>query len=222
MKRSNWPGIYISAVIIVFSLVWIPINADAQVSEIPPLKALKYVAPLGGIVFFYEDGLDPSTGNPIPPPSQALAPITEFKTFEFEIGRVVIPAKSLKELLQIDLHLRQRYFYRNDGQGHFKAYSNPIVEIENAALPETFRFSFLGNGLHLAASKTLTEGEEGYDSRGNFGREIITAEYLDRVFGPSTGSNFFKNDITIRIYINNSVRGLWSFVVGAWGQIYGY
>ena len=36
-----------------------------------------------GVVFFFEDGTDPDTGDPLPPPSIPLAPITAVKTFTF-------------------------------------------------------------------------------------------------------------------------------------------
>jgi hypothetical protein len=241
MKKSNWLGIIFSAVTIVFFLAWIPINAErgsapvtventaansvslsAPVSDTALPQAVKLVAMVrDGVVFFSEDGTDSDTGNPFPPPSQPLAPITEEKTFEFETGRVVIPANSVKDFLQIDVYLRQRYTYRNDGQNNFRAVTNPIVEIESAALPQPLRFAVMENGLHLRAGKFLSVGEWGTDSRGNFGRAFITAKDLDAQFGPGTARYFFKNDITISMHVANTVHGLDSYVAGTFTQIYG-
>jgi hypothetical protein len=143
------------------------------------------------------------------------------RTFEFKTGRVIVPGHSVKTLLQVDVYLRQRYFYRNDGQNGFNVHSNPFVQIESPALPAPLKFAVLGNGLHLAAAKTLLAGESGHDSRGNFGRVIITAAGIDQGFGAGTAAKMFKDDITISMFVANTIRGVHHFVVGTFTQIYG-
>jgi hypothetical protein len=223
MKRLNGLWISVSVIIIFSPLLLRPIDVGDQNQGTTPASGLRYVKDLSGVVFFYEDGLNPNTGLPMPPPSIPLAPIDEYREFEFEIAHTTIPGKSLRNMLQIDLHLRQRYFYRNDGQNGFRATTNPIIEIESPALPRIWRFSFLGNGLHLSARRCpLLEGENGHESRGNFGRQIITADKIDYRFGSGTSSKFFKNDIIIRIYLENTVWGIHNYVTGVFAQIYGY
>lgn len=79
----------------------------------------------------------------------------------------------------------------------------------------------LGNGLHLAATKTLAPGENGLDSRGNFGRAILTREGLDARLGSGIGRRLFANDLTIRMSVENRVQGLHHFVAGTFTQVYG-
>lgn len=126
--------------------------------------------------------------------------------------------------VSLDVHLRQRYFYRNDGQGRFSVHSNPYIQIESPALEAVggvVKWSVLGNGLHLAASKSLVSGENGNDSRGNFGREFISKRELDDWLGPGTGAKFFAKDFTVRMSVRNTIRGISHLVVGTWTVLYG-
>lgn len=222
------------------STLCLAILLPSQGSAQPPPHAPPHARPAlsfitsvpDGVVFFFEDGNDPNTGDPLLPPSVPLAPITENKTIDFETGSVVVPGGSVRDLLQIDVYLRQRYFYRNDGQDRFEVVSNPIVQLESPVLdgltdPFTgqpldgvIRFAVLGNGLHLAAAKSLGAGERGHDSRGNFGRAFVARKGLDALFGPDVGRRFFASDFTVRMFVNNEVQGIHHFVVGTFTQIY--
>ncbi|MDE3153929.1 MAG: hypothetical protein KGN76_02450 [Acidobacteriota bacterium] len=186
------------------------------------------------VVFFFENGLDPDTGEPMAPPSVPLAPITDWKVIEFETGSVVIPHDTVHDLLQVDVYLRQRYQYRNDGQSDgFTIISNPFIEIDSPAFdhltdPVTgtpmngvWKSAVLGNGLFLGTTKTLAAGETGEDNRGNFGRQIITREGLDRRFGPGIGLKLFSSDFTIRMSIRSTVHGVPTLVEGTITQVYG-
>ena len=83
-------------------IVSIPFNVDAQIPRSVPASGLRFITELSNIEFFYVDRINRNTGI-------QLAPIDELKEFEFEIADTTIPAKSLGQLLQIDLYLRQRY-----------------------------------------------------------------------------------------------------------------
>lgn len=211
-------------------------SAQGPPPDVPPghPQGLRFITSVGDrVVFFFEDGLDPDTGGPMPPPSVPLAPITELKTIDFETGSVVVPGGSVRDLLQIDVYLRQRSFYRNDGQDRFTVSSNPFIQIESPVLDGlidlftgqpldgVFRFAVFGNGLHLAIAKSLGPGESGLDSRGNFGRAILTREGLDARFGSGIGRRLFADDLTIRMSVDNRVQGLDHFVAGTFTQVYG-
>ena len=204
------------------------ICAQAPAQLLPrPNEALRVIGSVGdGEVFFFEDGNDPDTGQPMPPPSVPLAPITTAQTIDVETGSVVLRRGTVRSFLQVDVYLRQRDFYRNDGQNQFRVHSNPFIQLESPVFnglndPSTgeplngvWKFSVLGNGLHLAAAKTLEGGESGNDSRGNFGRVIITRTELDQLFGNGTGAMVFSRDLTLRVSVISTVRGLHQFVVG--------
>lgn len=185
-----------------------------------------------GVVFFFENE-DPeaaSSGTP-PPPSIRLAPITEIRQIEFETGSVVIPGKTLKSFFLVDVYLRQRYFYRNDGQNFFRAHTLPVIEIESVVFndlndpatgtPLNGKLRITLNGLHLDAGKTLVAGERGNDSRGNKDSILFSSELFDENFGPGTAKDLFKNDLTIRMRVENTVQGLHHFVVGTFTKVFG-
>jgi hypothetical protein len=204
------------------------LSAQGRPPAMPnPQQNLRFVGSVSdGVVFFWEDGIDPNTGNQAPPPSLSLAPITTEKSFEFETGSAVVKGGTLTTLLQVDVYLRQRFYYRNAGQNRFSAYTNPLVEIESPAFRDhttdsRVKWAVLGNGLHLATSKSLATGEWGSDNRGNFARELITKNQLDSWFGEGTGATFFANDFTVRMYVRNTVIGLNHFVVGTFTNLYG-
>jgi hypothetical protein len=215
----------------------VPTRIDDLEARVAALEAVpggqRFIKGVGDrvAVFFWENGINPNTQMPEPQPSIPLAPISEEKTFEFETGRAVVSGGTIRSVLQIDLYLRQRYFYRNAGQNRFHVHTNPFIEIESPAFVDVtdqagqplngiLKFAVLGNGLHLAAAKTLVSGEQGDDSRGNFGRVVLTKASLDR-FRAGTGASFFANDFTVRVSIENTVRGISHFVAGTSSQIYG-
>ena len=194
------------------------------------LRVIKRVP--DGVVFFFENE-DPeaaSSSTP-PPPVVRLAPITEMKQIDFETGSVTIPGKTLENFFLVDVYLRQRYFYRNDGQNFFRAFTFPVIEIESVALnnlndpvtglPLNGKLRITLNGLHLDAGKTLVAGERGNDSRGNKDSFLFSAELFDVNFGPGTAKEVFKNDLTIRLKVENTVQGLSHFVVGTFTRVFG-
>ena len=183
------------------------------------------------VVFFFEDGLDPDTGNPMPAPSVALAPITQAKQINFETGAVTIPGKTLKHFFLLDVYLRQRYSYRNDGQNSFRATTLPVVELESVVFnnlndpatgaPLNGRLKITLSGLFLGANKTLADGESGADNRGNKDSFVFSEEVFDSRFGAGTAKELFKNDLTIHMKVENTVRGVDNFVAGTFTKVYG-
>jgi hypothetical protein len=196
-------------------------------------KALKVIKRVpDGVVFFFEneDPAAASSGTPPPPPVR-LAPITEMKQIDFETGSVTIPGNTVKNFLLVDVYLRQRYFYRNDGQNFFRAFTLPVIEIESVIFnnlndpatgtPLNGKLRITLNGLHLDAGKTLVAGERGNDSRGNKDSFLFSSEFLDGNFGPGTAKEVFKNDLTIRMRVENRVQGLHDFVAGTFTKVFG-
>lgn len=185
-----------------------------------------------GVVFFFEneDPVAASSGTPTPPPVR-LAPITGMKQIDFETGNVTIPGKTLENFFLVDVYLRQRYFYRNDGQNFFRAFTFPVIEIESVVFnnlndpgtgtPLNGKLRITLNGLHLDAGKTLVAGERGNDSRGNKDSFLFSSEFFDGNFGPGTAKEVFKNDLTIHMKVENRVQGLHDFVVGTFTKVFG-
>lgn len=106
------------------------------------------------------------------------------------------------------------------GDGIVEGDINPFIQIESPAFADvTDQTGQPLNGV-LKAAKTLVSGERGNDNRGNFGRVILTEAGLDR-FSAGTGAELFANDFTIRVSVQNTVRGVSHFVAGTFTQIYG-
>ena len=217
-------------VTIVISLCVLPTaNSQGPSFEGKNVRLIKEVGDL--VVFFFEDGLDPDTGNPMPAPSVALAPITQTKQINFETGSVTIPGKTLKHFLLLDVYLRQRYSYRNDGQDSFRATTFPVVELESVVFnnlndpatgaPLNGRLKITLNGLFLGTDKTLAAGESGRDNRGNKDSFLFSEELIDSRFGKGTAKELFENDLTIHMKVENIVRGLDNFVAGTFTKVYG-
>ncbi len=153
------------------------------------------------------------------------------KQIDFETGNVTIPGGTLNNFFLVDVYLRQRYFYRNDGQNFFRAFTFPVIEIESVIFnnlndpatgtPLNGKLKITLNGLHLDAGKTLVAGERGNDSRGNKDSFLFSSEFFDLNFGMGTAKDIFKNDLTIHIKVENSVQGLQHFVVGTFTKVLG-
>lgn len=199
---------------------------DKLLFEGKPLQLVRTIPiDTSGIqVFFFLDGNDPDTGQPLPPPSVPLAPITQEKQINFLSQEVIVPGDTLQNVIILDLYLRQRYFFRNDGQNRFRALTFPVLELKSPAFdnlndPDTgeplngvLRITL--NILHLDAAKTLVAGESGLDSRGNKHEFVFTREFFDSAFGAGVGEEVFKQDLRIRILLENRVIGLHHFVLG--------
>lgn len=196
-------------------------------------KNVRLIKTVGdGVVFFFEDA-DPEPAGPAtpPPPPIRLAPITEEKQIDFETGAVTIPRRTLKNFFLVDIHLRQRYFYRNDGQNSFTAFTLPVIELESVVFnnlndpatgaPLNGKWRITLNGLHLAANKTLVTGEGGHDSRGNKNSFLFPRELFDGTFGDGTARELFRNDLTIHMRVENRVKGLHHFVAGTFTKVFG-
>lgn len=195
-------------------------------------KNVRLIKAIGDkVVFFFEDGLDPATGNPVPSPSIALAPITEQKQINFETGAATIPGKTIKHFFLVDVYLRQRYSYRNDGQDFFRAVSIPVIELESVVFnnlndpvtgaPLNGKWRITLSGLFLGVDKTLVADERGRDNRGNKDSFLFSKELIDGSFGEGTAKELFKNDLTIRIKVENTVRGVNNFVAGTFTNVFG-
>lgn len=194
------------------------------------LRLIKRVS--DGVVFFFENA-DPEAASPgtPPPPPVRLAPLSEIKQIDFETGSVLIPGNTLRNFLLVDVYVRQRYFYRNDGQNFFRAFTFPVIEIESVVFdnvndpatgtPLNGKLRVTLNGLHLDAGKTLVAGEIGNDSRGNKDSFLFSSEFFDGNFGSGTANELFKNDLTLHIRVENRVLGLHDFVVGTFTKVFG-
>jgi hypothetical protein len=195
-------------------------------------RQLRLIKEVGDrVVFFFEDGIDPDSGDPMPAPSVALAPITQTKQINFETGAVVIPGKTLKRFFLLDVYLRQRFSYRNDGQNSFRVNTLPVVELESVVFnnlndpstgtPLNGKLRLTLNGLFLGANKSLGAGESGADNRGNKDSFLFPAEFFDSRFGAGTAEELFKNDLTIHMRVENTVNGVNNFVAGTFTKVYG-
>ena len=101
----------------------------------------------------------------------------------------------------MDVYLRQRYSYRNDGQNSFRVTSFPVIELASVVFnnlndpitgaPLNGRWRVTLNGLFLGTNKTLAAGERGSDNRGNKDSFIFSAEFFDRNFGDGTAAELF-------------------------------
>jgi hypothetical protein len=195
-------------------------------------KNVRLIRALGEeLVTFSEDGNDIGAGEPLPPPSVPLAPITDEKQINFETGVVTIPGKTIKNYFLVDVYLRQRFAYRNDGQDFFRVITLPVIELESTIFnnlndpvtgnPLDGKWRITLNRLFIGANKTLVSGERGADNRGNRESFLFSVELLDANFGAGTASKLFKSDITIRMSVENTLRGVSNFVTGTTTKVYG-
>jgi hypothetical protein len=218
------------SMLLCFSVFSLGMIAQEKQKPYGPIYLLRGVG--DGLIFFWQnDPPEPAGNGPVVPEGLVLAPITEEKVIEFETGRTTIPGGTIANILEVRIYLRQRYFYRNDGQNSFRATTFPIIELESPVFnglidpftgePSNGVITYTLSGLHLDASKALVSGEWGNDSRGNFMSDIWTEEWFDKVFGKGIGKEVFKNDLTIRMRVKNWVKGLTHFVVGTNTLLYG-
>jgi len=195
-------------------------------------KNVRLIKALGEeLVAFNEDGIDAETGDPLPPPSVALAPITEEKLINFEAGVATIPGNTIKHFFLVDVYLRQRFAYRNDGQNFFRVITLPVIELESEVFnnlndpvtgaPLNGKWRITLNRLFIGANKTLVAEERGADNRGNRESFLFSAELLNENFGAGTANKLFKKDMTIRMKVENTVRGVSNFVTGTNTKVYG-
>jgi hypothetical protein len=206
------------------------LNDGKKTGTLIELKYLGYVG--DGVIFFWENSPPYSSNSgPVVPTGVVLAPITDLKNIEFETGRITIPGGTLKDVLQMRIYLRQRVFFRNDGQNIFKAHSLPVIELESPifyGLQGSTTEEILNGvlsislpGLHVSIGKGLVSGENGHNSRGNFDEFTFSAADFDQAFGEGIGKEIFKNNLTVRLRVINEVQGVSHFVVGTSTKIYG-
>jgi hypothetical protein len=226
MKRMTF-ALLVSLVL--FLCVFQPVGSQELSYEGKNVRLIKALGE--ALVVFTEDGNDAGTGDPLPPPSVPLAPITDEQQINFETGVVTIPGKTIKNYFLVDVYLRQRFGYRNDGQDFFRVITLPVIELESEVFnglndpvtgePLNGKWRITLNRLFIGANKTLVAGERGADNRGNRESFLFSAELLDENFGAGTASSLFKSDMTIRMSVENTVRGVSNFVTGTTTKVYG-